>query len=212
MDELKRQSENGNVWINYHDLDCKDNLDIKAALFGESMLFDCLSIDKCQINAVQQYKWKIEGDEYTKCKELAALEHVQSPSLKYNIGSDSFICFHFNFYSRMSFEDEEYCGIFVEIDEMPGDIKRLDIEVDIKCNEKKAYRQLMRDQKLTQKKRICGFRVFSTKAVDNNTSFDWIFGVKIFNLKMTETDAGEMENGFDDADLDGMYQRLWDLY
>ena len=210
--EMKKQSENDNIWINHHDLDRKENLDIKVALFGEGMLFDRLSIDKSRINAVQQYEWKIEGDEYTKCKELAALDHVQSPSFVYNIASDCVICFHFNFYARMSFEDEEYCGIFVEIDEMPEDIKRLDIEVDIKCNEKRAYRQLMRDQKLTQKKRVCGFRIFATKVLDSNTYFDWIFGVKIFNLKMTETDDGEMEDGFDDADLDGMYQRLWDLY
>merc|ERR1739842_135306 len=96
----------------------------------------------------------------------------------------------------MSSGDKEYCGIFVEIDEMPEDIKELNIEIDIKCNEKKAYRQLMREQKLTQKKRICGFRIFPTKTLDNNSCFEWIFGVKIFNLKVSATGN---EDGNDDV-------------
>lgn len=51
-------------------------------------------------------------------------------------------------------------GIYVEIDEMRRNIERLRIEVDIKCNDKKKYRQLMRTQILTQKKRVYGVRVF----------------------------------------------------
>ena len=205
---MKRQSEHGNIWINHHDLDRKENLDIKTALFGDNMLFDRLSIDKSNINTVQQYEWKIESDEYEKCKELAASEYVKSPRFAYNIDGDIVIYFHFNFYGRMSFEDEEYCGIFVEIDEMPKDVKRFNIEVDIKCNEKKAYRHLLRDQKLTQKKRVCGFRMFKSKALDSNSCFEWVFGVKVFNLKMVETDDVRLEDEYADADVDDMYNKL----
>ena len=209
---MKRQSENGNVWINHHDLDSKENLDIKTALFGENMLFDRLSIDKSQINAVQQYEWKIEGDEYTKCKELAASEYVKSADFEYHVDSDCVIHFHFNFYGRMSFEDKEYCGIFIEIDEMPDDINAFSLELDIKCHEKKAYRHLMRDQKLTQKKRLCGFRIFETFELKNISFLQWVFGVKVFNLKVLEKDLEEMEPVSDDADFDGMYQMLSDLF
>ena len=195
---MKRQSDNGNIWINYDDLDRKELSDIKAILFGEDMLFDRLSIDKGTINAVHQYQWAIEGDEYEKCKELTESEFVKSPQFTYCVDSDCIISFHFNFYSRMSFEDKEYCGIFVELDEMPEDIKRINIEVDIKCNDKRAYRQLLRDQKLDQNKTMCGFRFFSTKTLENNTYFQWTFGVKVFNIKMMETD-----DAVSDGDLDG---------
>ena len=115
-------------------------------------------------------------------------------------------------YGRMSFDDEEYCGIFVEIDQMPEDIKAINIEVDIKCNDKKAYRQLMRDQKLTQKKRICGFRIFTAKALDINSCFEWIFGVKIFNLKMIDMETDEDVAEFEDIEFDNLYSRLSNLY
>ena len=214
MAEMKTQYIDGNVWMNYNDLDRKENMDIKATLFGDDMLFDCLSIDKSNINSVQQYGWNIEGDEYIKCKELAVSESVQSPRFAFIVDRDSDRCIHFrfNFYGRLSFEDKEYCGIFVEIDEMPEDIKGINIEVDIKCNEKKAYRQLLRDQKLTQKKRICGFRIFPAKALDNNSCFKWIFGVKIFNVKMVEMDADDDDDEFEDIEFGDLYRRLSDLY
>ena len=211
--EMKKQYVDGNGWLNYHDLDRKENMDIKSTLFGEGMLFDCLSIDKSKINAVQQYEWKIEGDEYQKCRELAVSEYVQSPRFAFIVDGDSdrSIHFHFNFYGRMSFEDKAFYGIFVEIDQMPEDIKAINIEVDIKCNEKKSYRQLLRDQKLTQKKRICGFRIFTAKALENNSHFEWTFGVKIFNLKIIEMDADDDEDNIEDMEFDDLYQRLSDL-
>ena len=192
MDEMKKQSENDNVWINHYDLDRKQNLDMKNALFGESMLFDRLSIDKGKINKVQQFEWKIDEDKFEKCLELGESECTRSPHFVYNIGSDRVIRFHFNFYARMSFDDEEHCGIFVEIENMPEDMKRFNIDVDIKCNEKKAYRQLMRDQELTQKKRMCGLRIFKTSTLQSNSSLEWTFGVKIFNLKMIEMDEDHL--------------------
>ena len=214
LEEMKNQNENGNIWINHRDLDRKEHLDIKMALFGEGMLFDHLSIDKSKINAVQQFEWMIEGDEYIKCKQVAAdvaSKYVQSRHFEYHIDSDT-ITLHFNFYGRMKFEAKEYCGIFVEIDEMPQSLNGFNIEVDIKCNEKKAYRQLLRDQKLTAKKRICGFRIFRTSELDKNTFLHWIFGVKIFNLKKLKLDTDDVIDGFEEMDFDEMYIRLSDLY
>ena len=209
---MRKHSDDGNVWLNRHDLDCEEHRDVQRALLGDGMLFDRLSIDKSNINAVEQYEWTIAGDEYEKCKELAASEYVKSPQNEYHIASDCIIYFHFNFYGRMTFEDKEYCGVFVEIDEMPDYIKGIDIEVDIKCNEKKAYRQLLRDQKLTQKKRICGFRIFRTSVLDNNSCFEWTFGVKIFNMKTMETDHEETDNEFTEIELDSLFSTLADLY
>ena len=207
---MKRQSENDNIWINHHDLDREENLDIKAALFGNDMLFDVLTIDKSNINAVQQYEWKIEGDEYEKCKELDASQYVQSPQFTYHVDSECVITFHFNFYCRMSSDDDEYCAIFVEIDEMPEDMKRFNIEFDVKCNERKAYRQLMRDQELSQKSRSCGFRIFNTSELDKNTFLEWTFGVKIFKIRMVRNDD-EADNAFD-SEFHGLYTRLSAMY
>ena len=182
------------------------------ALFGHGMLFDHLSIDKSKINAVKQYKWKIDGNEYQKCKELGASEYVQSPQFTYHIEPDSVICFHFNFYARLNADDKEYCGIFVEIDDMPEDIKRINIEVDIKCNEKRAYRQLLRDQQLDQNKRMCGFRVFRTSELNKNICFEWTFGVKIFNMKTLEQGNEAMENNEEDIEFCDVYKTFTDLY
>ena len=209
MEEMKSQSEMDNIWVNHSDLDRKENVDIKMALFGEGMLLDRLTIDKNRINAVQQFQWRIDGDEYQECKEHGASDYVLSPPFEFDMGSDDVIHFHFNFYGRMKFEDKEYCGIFVEIDEMPEDIKRFNIEVDIKCNDKKAYRHLIRDQKLTPKKRICGFRIFTTTELDKNEFFEWTFGVKIFKIKMSETEDDEMEvDEIEDADMERLYMQL----
>ena len=96
---------------------------------------------------------------------------------------------------------------------MPGDIKGINIEVDIKCNEKKVYRQLLRGQKLTQKKRICGFQIFPTKTLENNKFFEWVFGVKIFKIKRS-TNYEEVEDRIevDDVDFEGLYKQIVEFH
>ena len=199
--------------MNHHDLNQKDLSEIKAALLGKDMLFDRLGIDQSRINAVQQYEWKLDGDEYEKCKKLAASKYVQSPRFEYHVDLDDakyIINFHFNFFGRISSDDKEYCGIFVEIDEMPEDVQGITIEVDIKCNDKRAYRHLIREQQLTQKKRKCGFRIFATSVLDKNEYFEWTFGVKIFNAKVTESDIPL--DGLANLELDDLYRTLSHLY
>ena len=197
--------------MNHHDLNNEQLSDIRNELLGKNMMFDRLYIDQSRIKSVEQYKWKIEGDEYEKCKAHSTSQYVQSPRFEY-ANSGYSISFHFNFYGRICSDDKEYCGIFVELDEMPEDIKRIEIEVDIKCNEKKAYRHLIRDQQLTREKRRCGFRIFMTSALDKNECFEWTFGVKIFNVKITGNDDDTPIDAQADAELDDLFRTLSHFY
>ena len=211
LDEMKVRYNSGSLWVNRHDLNKNELSDIREAIFGKGMLFDNVSIDKSEINEVQQYEWTIDGDEYEKCKGLAVSEKIESPRFVYNVNGDCIVHFHFNFYGHIDFEGKQYCGIFVEIDEMPVNVKRMKIEIDMKCNEKKKYRQLMRRQVLTQDERVCGFHVFETAELEKNDSLKWIFAVKIFNVKMTNIDDanGDEEN---ENEWNDLYKTLADLY
>ena len=204
---MKAQYDDGSLWVNHHELDRKELGDIKNALFGTDMLFDHLSIDQSQIKSVQRYGWRIEGDEYEKCKAHTASEYMQSPKFEFIVDEESAVSFHFNFHGQLA-GDNPYCGVFVEIDEMPEHMELVSIEVDMKCNDKKKYRQLMREQILTQTKRVCGCRVFETAEMDKNDFLQWAFGVKIFKTKVLDSDVYEME----DAEFEDLYSALSDLY
>ena len=207
MDELKAQYDEGSLWINHHELSGKELSKMRNALFGRDMLFDHLSIDQSQIKSVQQYEWRIEGDEYQKCKSHTAAEYVKSDQFKFIMDEDCIVSFHFIFYGQMA-GDNRYCGVFVEIDKMPRNMELIRIEVDMKCNEKKKYRQLMREQLLSQEKRVCGCRVFESKELDKNDFLRWVFGVKIFKTKANDLDVYAME----DAEFEDLYSALSDLY
>ena len=208
---MRRQYAKGQMWLNHDDLDNEELSGIKDALFGKDMLFERLSIDPTKIKSVQQYEWIIEADEYKKCKDLtpskyltspkyincqqnssSISEYVQSPLFTFIVDEECTVQFHFKFYGEMD-GDNPCCGIFVEIDEMPENMERLRIEVDMKCNEKKAYRQLMREQILTQTKRVCGINVFEQKELSKNSSLHWVFGVKMFKISMTGTEQEEID-------------------
>ena len=214
------------MWLNHDDLDNEELSGIRSALFGKDMLFERLSIDPTAIKSVQKYEWRIEGDEYQKCKELTVSEdlkspkyvqcqqnslsiseYVESPLFTFIVDEECTVSFHFNFHGEMD-EDNPYCGIFVEIDEMPDNMERLRIEVDMKCNEKKAYRQLMREQILTQTKRVCGINVFEQKELSKNSSLHWVFGVKIFKITMAETEDGRE----DCAELQNLYGNVTEYF
>lgn len=77
---------------------------------------------------------------------------------------------------------------------MPENVELINIEVDMKCNEKKKYQQVMRTHILTQKKRICGLRIFEQKELDKNKALHWVFGVKIFKTIRMETDDDETDD------------------
>ena len=202
-DEMKARYQRDSLWINEQELDREELSEIKAAFLDDGMLFDHLEIDKSKINAVEQCTWTIEGDEYSKCKDLAASESIESPVFEFHASQQYAVFFHFKFYNKIS-EERPHRGIFVEIDEIPENVKRLRIEVDIKCNVKGQYRQLMREQILTPTKRVCGIRVFEdARKLDKIKSLNLVFGVKIFRID-TENEL-EDEN---QTEIDSMMSSL----
>ena len=180
------------MWLNHREFDREDMIDISNTLMEKDMLFDRLSINQYEIKLVQQYEWIINGDEFKKCKALAPSQCVQSPRFTFLVDGQSPVSFHFNFYRQIA-DNNQNCSIFVEIDKMPENMELLRIEVDMKCNEKKKYRQLMREQILSKKKRLCGCRVFETAELQSKTHLHWVFGVKIYKTAMVDVDTDDME-------------------
>ena len=175
-------SQNGTLWINHQELGKVEFGEIKAALFGDGKLFDFMGIDKESIPSVQQHRWMIEGDEYEELKGLAASEYVVSPSFRYDVKGQCVISFHFRCYGRYS-EDDPQCAIFFEITGMPDDMKRLRVEVDIKCVKNQEFRQLLKTRVLTKEMNYCGFQAFEYEELDKNECIEWVFGVKIFKIE-----------------------------
>ena len=192
------------LWVNHRELNKEKFSEIQAALFGEGMLFDILNIDKKTENVVRPYSWVIKGDEYAELKSLAVSEYVTSKEFTYGIfGEETLIRVKFQFrcYGRFSM-DNPNCAIFMEIVEMPENMKRLRVEVDVKCSNK--YRQLLRTHILTPENRLCGFQTFDHEEFEWNESLEWLFGVKIFKA--------EMQRQKDEAVEEETVEEFQDLY
>ena len=174
--------------MNHNELDREELSEIKAVLFGDGKVFDALSIDKETIPSVQQFQWIIAGDVYEELRALPVSEYIVSPQFAYDVetGSDRHrIMFHFRFYRQYSVDDPQ-CAIFLEIDEMSDEVKRLRVEVDMKCDKKKRFRQLLRTRILSQKQRVTGFVTFHHREVDRNEKMDWMFAVKMFSAEKVD--------------------------
>ena len=106
-------------------------------------------------------------------------------------GSDGYrIPFHFRFYGQYSEQDPQ-CAIFLEIDEIPDEVKRVRVEVDMKCNKKKQFRQLLRTRVLSAEQRVTGFVTFHHRQIDENESMKWIFAMKILDVEEADVDEEE---------------------
>ena len=183
--------EKGTLWINHYELDREEFSGIKEILFGEGKVFDALSIDKETIPSVQQFNWIIDGNTYQKLKALSASRYISSPQFVYDAptGSDRHrITFRFRFY-RLYSEANPQCAIYLEIEEMPRGVQRLRIEVDMKCDKKKKFKQLLRTRVLSTKQRVTGFVIFDHREVDENERMEWMFAVKMFNVDVNEEEA-----------------------
>ena len=191
LDELKLSAQRGTLWINEHELERAEYREIKAALFGDGKLFDALSIDKESIPSVQEYRWRIGGDEYEQLRALSVAEYASSPLFRYDVNGEYDISFHLRCYGQFT-ADNPQCAVFVEIDEMPDSLKALRIEVDFKAKmASKEHRQLLKTKMLTKEKRVCGFQMFDSEQLDSNTEIEWVIGVKIFSAEHAENHEEE---------------------
>lgn len=66
---------------------------------------------------------------------------------------------------------------------MHDEVKRLRIEVDMKCNKNQPFRQLLRTRVLSKEQRVTGFVTFDRREVDENEKMDWLFAMKILNVE-----------------------------
>ena len=141
---MRMMKEKGTLWMNHNELDREEFSEIKKVLLGEGKVFDALSIDKETIPSVEQFEWVVDGHLYQKLKALSVSRYISSPQFTYDVpsGSDRHrIEFHFRFYRQYSAGNPQ-CAIYLEIDEMHEEVKRLRVEVDMKCDKKKKFKQL----------------------------------------------------------------------
>jgi len=183
----------GTLRVNHDELDRKEYSSIKAILFGNNQIFDVLSIDKERIPMVQQYQWMITGSVYEDLKALPIAEYITSPQFVYDVINESDhhqITFHFRFYSRYSVKEPQ-CAIFLELDDIPDGVKRLRIEIDMKCYKKKDFRHLLRSRDLSAELKTVGFLTFDHDELRKNGMMQWVFGVKVLNVDKVVVDEEE---------------------
>merc|ERR550525_418381 len=190
---MKAMMERGTLWMNHQELDRREYSSIKAVLFGNGKLFDVLSIDKEGIPMVHEYQWMITGSDYDDLKALTATEYITSPPFIYEMSSGldhHRITFHFRFYVRYSAEEPQ-CAIFVELDDIPDGVKRLRMEIDMKCYKKKDFRHLLRSRDLSRDRKTVGFITFGHDELRKNKMMQWVFGVKMLNVDKVVVDEDE---------------------
>ena len=174
--------------MNHSELDREEFVEIKTALFGDGKVFDALSIDKESIPSVQQFQWIITRVHYNQVIDLPVSEYIVSPQFVYDIttGPKCFlVMFHFRFYARYTVEDPQ-CAIFLEIDKIPDEVKRLRIGIDMKCDKKRPFRQLLRTHISSGQQRVTGFVTFHHRELELNQKMNWMFAVKMWNAEVVE--------------------------
>merc|ERR1719242_2687711 len=138
----------------------------------------------------------ITGSVYKNLESLPPTEYITSPQFVYcvNEKADDLdhhqITFHFRFYSQYSVDDPQ-CAIFLELDDIPDGVKRLRIEVDMKCYKKRDFRHLLRSRDLSDDRKTVGFITFGHDELKRNGMMQWVFGVKILNVDRVEVDEDE---------------------
>ena len=118
------------------------------------------------------------------CFILPESEYITSPRFVSAVGGHR-ISFHFRFYGKYS-EEEPQCAVFLEIVEMPDELKRVRIEVDMKCIKQRPFRQLLRTRVLSKGRRVTGFHVFGHEELERNESMEWLFAVKMFMAEQVD--------------------------
>merc|ERR550525_1775718 len=190
---MKAMMERGTLWMNHQELDRREYSSIKAVLFGNGKLFDVLSIDKEGIPMVLEHQWMITGSDYDELKALTATEYTTSPPFIYEMSSGldhHRITFHFRFYGQYSVEEPQ-CAIFLELDDIPNGVKRIRIEIDMKCHKKRNFRHLLRSRILSKEQRTAGYITFDHEEVERNEMMQWVFGVKVFKVDKHVVDEEE---------------------
>ena len=179
--------------MNHDELNRQEFRGIKEILFGDGKVFDTLSIDKKSIPSIRKFQWTFTGGVYGRLRSLPVSKYITSPQLVYSavVGADHHrILFHFRFYGRYS-ESDPQCAIFLEIDEIPEEVRRLRVEIDMKCDKKQKFRQLLRTRVLSKEQKVIGFCTFDHRELQRNEKMDWTFAVKMFNVEKEDVDEEE---------------------
>ena len=96
------------------------------------------------------------------------------------------IGFHLQCYAKYS-SSSQMCALFVAFDKFPESVKRVSIEMDIRCDKAKRFKHLLKPQVLRntdrEVNRVAGFQAFSFNELERNDKIKWRIAVKLINAK-----------------------------
>ena len=198
---MKQQYKSNSLWINKCDLQNIEYQPLLCMLNGCGAFFEHFNFSEANINAVQQFEWKITDDNYIHFAKLKPRTYIKSQSYHYNLDDKASIQFHLECCSKYNDESNK-CAIFFHLDHLPSNIKAVRIEFDLLCIKKPIYKNTMPPQLLSTEKWIssnnnyktyCGFQTFSMRFPNKNTSMVWVLAVKVID-KINVDDHINIEN------------------
>lgn len=193
LGEMKSMMESGDLWINRKEIDKPEMSKIRDILFGDEFTDIPGMIALDEVNWVQEYQWWIGCDDYQSMLNLQLSDFIESPIYRYSLDEENDIAFRFRMYGQHS-EDILRCAIYLEMMGMPEQVKRLRIEVDIKCLKMKDFegtvffRHWLKPQIISKVGDTRGFQCFEREEIEGKESLQWVFGVKVFKVEMKESE------------------------
>ena len=191
LGEMQLMKNQGDLWMIRSEIEKKSMKKIKSALFGDEERGNEGALLRVEdVNWIKEYQWKIEGDDYQAILTLPVSEYIVSDLMQYDVNDEHTIPFRFRFYRQHS-DGNERSAIYLKLDAVPENVKKLRIEVDMRCQQIKGteskkitlFKQWLKPQNLSKEKEICGFHCFEGDRLEDNMSLEWYFGVKIFKME-----------------------------
>ena len=178
VSKMKTMDARNGIWQNKEEMKQYPLLSVAM----EKML---AHFDLSNVNKVHQYEWHIKNDEYQRLLDCAPEKYIDCAATY--VLNGEVIDFQIRCYAKYSAKVPEV-AIFLSFDELPGIMKRVRIEADIKCIKKQPFRRLMREQ-IVSKQRSFGFRCFPSEKLRANDGMTWLIAPKMFRAERARVDT-----------------------
>eukprot|EP01084_Bolivina_argentea_P186039 320731_1 len=179
------------LWINKNELYTIQHTMLKDLMIGKGGFFNYYGIDMINVKYVRQFKWIIEGEKYTKFKQMKARKYIKSEDYKM-ILDDGEISFHINCCVEYT-EEMQNCALFLYLDLLPSDVDSIRIEYDIMCKYNSSYRHhQISSQLLSTKenyKQYCGSQIFPSHIAKKTDAVQWLIGIKLLQCNRTRSSS-----------------------
>eukprot|EP01084_Bolivina_argentea_P291510 501008_1 len=181
-----RQINNNALWVNRNSLNQIQHEQLKTWITER--------INMCgTINWVQQFDWKIDGDDYKSFITFPCRKYINSKRYIYNINNEQRITFYLKCCAKYSDESKK-CALFLYLNELPKQIESIRIEFDLLCDKKNPYKQYITPQWLSKSQIFCGSQTFSHKDLERNSLIVWHLGIKLIDIQYRDMGVDDKLN------------------